>query len=145
MATYKKQLKDQNGNNIIPALGTGTVTGTNIDWTTTAQSYSTTEMDTGATWIDGKHIYKKTFSFTLDNADSTTVNHGISDFGLLIKFEGTVVQSSTKTVPIPRTLIDTNYQVGLEGVTTTSFEIDVGSSGPRGKQAYMTLYYTKSS
>lgn len=34
MATYKKQLKDQNGNNIIPALGTSTVTSSNIDWST---------------------------------------------------------------------------------------------------------------
>lgn len=106
-------------------------------------SYSTSEVKTSATWINGKPIYKKTFSFTLANAESTTINHGISNFGLLIKFEGAVVQSSAKNVPIPRTLIDTNYQVGLEGVTTTSFEIDVGSSGPRGKQAYMTLWYTK--
>lgn len=106
-------------------------------------SYSTSEVKTSATWINGKPIYKKTFSFTLANAESTTINHGISNFGLLIKFEGTVVQSSTKNVPIPRTLIDPNYQIGLEGVTTTSFEIDVGSSGPRGKQAYMTLWYTK--
>ena len=106
-------------------------------------SYSTSEVKTSATWINGKPIYKKTFSFTLADAESTTINHGISNFGLLIKFEGTVVQSSAKNVPIPRTLTDTNYQVGLEGVTTTSFEIDVGSSGPRGKQAYMTLWYTK--
>ena len=143
MATYKKQLKDQNGDNIIPALGTATVTSTNIDWSTMPGSYSTTEQKTPFTWIDGKPIYKKTFSFTLANAESTTVNHGISNFGLLIRFEGTVVQSSAKNVPIPRTLIDTNYQVGLEGVTTTSFEIDVGSSGPKGKQAYITLWYTK--
>lgn len=106
-------------------------------------SYSTSEVKTSATWINGKPIYKKTFSFTLADAESTTINHGISNFGLLIKFEGTVAQSSTKNVPIPRTLADTNYQVGLEGVTATSFEIDVGSSGPRGKQAYMTLWYTK--
>lgn len=38
MATYKKQLKDQNGDNIIPALGTATVTSTNIDWTTLAST-----------------------------------------------------------------------------------------------------------
>lgn len=143
MATYKKQLKDQNGDNIIPALGTATVTGTNIDWSTMPGSYSTTEQKTPFTWIDGKHIYKKTFSFTLANAESTTVNHGISNFGLLIKFEGAAVSSSTKSVPIPRTLTDLNYQVGLEGVTTTSFEVDVASSGPRGKQAYITLWYTK--
>lgn len=37
MATYKKQLKDQNGDNIIPALGTATVTSTNIDWSTMFQ------------------------------------------------------------------------------------------------------------
>ena len=40
MATYKKQLKDQNGNNIIPALGTATVTSTNIDWSTMANTYA---------------------------------------------------------------------------------------------------------
>ena len=105
--------------------------------------YSTSEQDTGCKWIDGKPIYKKTFSFTLANAEATIVNHGISNFGLLIRFEGAVVQSDTKNVPIPRTLSNLNYQIGLEGVTTTSFEIDVGTSGPRGKQAYVTLWYTK--
>lgn len=126
-------------------LGTFTAnqsTNTTVNLTDNS-SYSTSEVKTSATWINGKPIYKKTFSFTLADAESTTINHGISNFGLLIKFEGAVVQSSAKNVPIPRTLIDTNYQVGLEGVTTTSFEIDVGSSGPRGKQAYMTLWYTK--
>ena len=91
----------------------------------------------------GKPIYKKTFSFILVNAEATTVNHGISNFGLLIRFEGVAVPSDTKNVPIPRTLANINYQVGLEGVTTTSFEIDVGTNGPRGKQAYVTLWYTK--
>ena len=123
----------------------GQVTSSDVDWSTMPGSYSTTEQKTPFTWIDGKPIYKKTFSFTLANAESTTVNHGISNFGLLIKFEGTVVQSSAKNVPIPRTLIDFNYQVGLEGVTATSFEVDVGANGPRGKQAYVTLWYTKSS
>lgn len=42
MATYKKQLKDQNGDNIIPALGTATVTGTNIDWSTMGESAACT-------------------------------------------------------------------------------------------------------
>lgn len=32
MATYKKQLKDYQGNNIIPALGQATVSSENIDW-----------------------------------------------------------------------------------------------------------------
>ena len=32
MADYIKQLKDSSGNNIYPALGLGTVTGDNVDW-----------------------------------------------------------------------------------------------------------------
>ena len=123
-----------------PANPDGWITPNDIDWDTF--TYSTTEQRVG-TWIDNKPIYKKTFSFTLANAESTTVNHGISNFGLLIRFEGAVVQSGTKSVPIPRTLTNLNYQIGLEGVTTTSFEIDASTSGPRGKQAYMTLWYTK--
>lgn len=123
-----------------PANPDGWITPNDIDWS--SFTYSTTEQRVG-TWIDGKPIYKKTFSFTLANAESTTVNHGISNFGLLIKFEGAAVSSSTKNVPIPRTLTNLSYQVGLEGVTTTSFEVDVASSGPRGKKAYITLWYTK--
>lgn len=126
-----------------PANPEAWITSRDVDWSTMPGSYSTTEQKTPFTWIDSKPIYKKTFSFTLANAESTTINHRISNFGLLIRFEGAVVQSGTKNVPIPRTLTNLNYQVGLEGVTTTSFEIDVGSSGPRGKQAYMTLWYTK--
>lgn len=125
------------------ATPTAWVTSGDIDWTTMPGSYSTTEQKTPFVWIDGKPIYKKTFSFTLVNAEATTVNHGISNFGILIKYEGAAILSSTKNVPIPRTLANINYQVGLEGVTTTSFEIDVASSGPRGKQAYITLWYTK--
>ena len=105
--------------------------------------YSTSEQDTGCKWIDGKKIYKKTFSFILADAGATTVNHGISNFGLLIRYEGVVAQSGTKNVPIPRTLVNLNFQIGLEGVTTKSFEIDVGTSVPKGKQAYVTLWYTK--
>lgn len=46
MATYKKQLKDQNGDNIIPALGTATVTSTNIDWSTLGNQSSYIDLGT---------------------------------------------------------------------------------------------------
>ena len=134
---YPQSVWDEN---MIPD---NTVTSSMIDWTTMPGSYSTTEQKTPFTWVDGKPIYKKTFSFTLGNAEATTVNHGISNFGLLIRYEGAVVQSDTKNVPIPRTLANLNYQIGLEGITTTSFEINVATNGPRGKHAYMTLWYTK--
>lgn len=37
------------------------------------QAYSTTEQDTGKTWIDGKPIYRKCFKFNLPAAN-TTIN-----------------------------------------------------------------------
>ena len=145
LCTFTANSSDDKTVNIqaITADTVGAITSSMIDWTTMPGSYSTTEQKTPFTWVNGKPIYKKTFSFTLVNAEATTVNHGINNFGLLIKYEGAVVQSDTKNVPIPRTLANLNYQIGLEGVTTTSFEIDVGASGPRGKQAYITLWYTK--
>lgn len=35
-------------------------------------NYSTTEQDTGLTWIDGKKIYQKTYSLTLTNNNPQT-------------------------------------------------------------------------
>lgn len=50
MATYKKQLKDQNGDNIIPALGTASVTSTNIDWSTLLPSNFTALKSSSQGW-----------------------------------------------------------------------------------------------
>lgn len=67
MATYKKQLKDQNGNNIIPALGTATVTSTNIDWS----SCSGTETGPdGNVWnwtylLDGRKMFYTHYVFNI--------------------------------------------------------------------------------
>ena len=45
--------------------------------------YSTSEQDTGCKWIDGKKIYKKTFTGTYNSAANTTTNiftfSGVSD------------------------------------------------------------------
>lgn len=51
--------------------------------------YSEFELDTGATWFDGKKIYKKTFSFNLTNAE-TNVPAGVPNTAKLVKVEGTL-------------------------------------------------------
>lgn len=47
----------------------------------TALDYSTTEVDTGAKWIDGKTLYRKVIKITTPTVDATTdYAHGISNF-----------------------------------------------------------------
>lgn len=143
MATYKKQLRDKDNNIIYPAQGLGTITSDNIDWTTTAQSYSTTEMDTGATWIDGKHIYKKTINCgALPNATTKTVAHGISNIGLVVKYEAIATYGSNSTqIPIPFVSDNLYAQVALR---VEANDIVLWCQVDRSPAtSYVTLYYTK--
>lgn len=88
MATYKKQLKDKDGNTIYPDVGL------NLDDVVYADdpesvgddyidpaSYSTTEHKTGGTWIDGKPLYRKVIKVNNPTLNSTFDQpHGISNF-----------------------------------------------------------------
>ncbi len=48
-------------------------------------NYTSTESDTGKTWIDGKHIYRKVVDCgTLVNNNTKSVNHLISNFDRLV-------------------------------------------------------------
>lgn len=52
------------------------------------QDYSTTEQDTGAKWIDGKAIYKKTINFgVMPNNATKGVAHGISSLYDIVRYE----------------------------------------------------------
>ena len=60
MATYRKLLKNRKGDTIIPIVGLG--------------EYSTTEVDTGKKWIDGKTVYRRVFTGTCSNTANTRAN-----------------------------------------------------------------------
>lgn len=150
MATYKKQLRDKDNNIIYPAQGLGTITGENIDWATTAQSYSTDEVNTGATWIDGKKIYKKTVDFGAEPSTAgteKTVNANITNLDKIIKIEGIGWDNTGSFMTLPASGVvgasgqsnyDTYFYDGLIGIcrNNTSFGLT---------QIYITLYYTKTS
>lgn len=126
-----------------PSAGIGSQ---NIDFTTFGSNYSTTEQDTGFTWIDGKIIYKKTFSFTTDPiSKATTIMHNITNLGTVIKYEGSVQgQGTYGQQVIPRVVPDdVTYGIGIGDITGTKFILIIGSSLIKGTQAYVTLYYTK--
>lgn len=154
MATYKKQLKDQNGDNIIPALGTATVTSTNIDWSTVSDvNYSTNEMKTGGTWIDGKPIYKKTFVVSIPSSGHiTNFQHEINNLGFYVKAEGVFVGSNGTTMRfLPDFYVENDSVNGMFGcaiyggpVTGSTIDVTYGS-WYRGGTVYATIYYTKSS
>lgn len=110
-------------------------------------SYSTSEVDTGSTWVNGAPIYKKTFNFgTLPNATSKTVAHGISSLAQVVKIEA--VAHSTNTgrfimMPLVYNSNDTTYNTEI---SVTATNIEARSAMDRsGYTAYVTLYYTKSS
>lgn len=115
--------------NLVPAIG----------------DYSTSEQDTGFTWIDGKTIYKKTINFgTLPNSTSKSVAHGISNLGILIKFEGVASNSSGRRLPLPILYEPSSAAFNTQlDCTNTSITI-VTARNQSEYSAYVTLYYTKS-
>lgn len=148
---YEKQLKDQNGDNIVPALGTATVTSTNIDWSTMPGSYSTTEQKTPFTWIDGKPIYKKTFVVSIPSSGSVvSFQHGINNLSFYVKAEGVAVTTSGVTMRfLPDFYIENDNVNGMFGCaiyggSTASSSIDIAyGSFYRGGTVYATIWYTK--
>lgn len=77
-----------------------------------AMSYSTSEVDTGKTWIDGRKIYRKLLMATLQTDEQVitlTISNEMQSF---VKIEGTISKENTD-FPIPYCFIDgtKNYQV----------------------------------
>lgn len=106
-------------------------------------SYSTSEVKTNATWIDGKPIYKKTIDFgSLPNNSTKNVAHGISNLGDVIDIRGTAKSSwGTHQLPLVFSGSDVNY---ITNVSVNATNISMSNSADRsGFTAYVTLWYTK--
>lgn len=108
--------------------------------------YSTTEINTGVKWIDGSAIYKKTINFgALPNATSKSVAHGISNLGILIKFEGVASNSSGRRLPLP-ILYEPSSATFNTQLDCNNTAINIVTTQDQSEySAYVTLYYTKSS
>lgn len=107
-------------------------------------SYSTSEQDTGVTWIDGKKIYKKTINFgSLPNNTSKSVNTGISNMDTFITYEGVSTNGITVFVLPSLRPFGTTLEIGI-WFSKTEVTIETGSDRT-GFSAYITIYYTKTS
>lgn len=106
-------------------------------------SYSTNEIDTGTTWINGSKIYKKTVNFgSLPNNTSKSVAHGISNINQIVRIEGYAFGTSGDITPLPYASVTSlGYMITL---TANRANVNIHTGEDRsGLTGYITLYYTK--
>lgn len=71
-------------------------------WRKFRNSFTTTEMRTGAVWTDGKEIYRKVVSMgALPNATTKNTAHGITGIGTVLSLRGMATNGTTQ-IPLPR-------------------------------------------
>lgn len=102
--------------------------------------YSLTEVNTGAKWIDGSAIYKKTINFgSLPNATTENVAHNISNLDNVIKIDGYMTNGSNwRTLPYADGAFTSVYVSATQVSVYTTADMSSWTS-------YVTLYYTKTS
>ena len=111
----------------------GVVKAANTDF---GGDYSTTEVDTGFKWIDGKTIYKKTVSTgALPNNSTKTVSHGISGIDSVVSISS-VAKSSGNWIMIESGNGGYIYLSASDIIITTSI-VRSDFSG------FVTICYTK--
>lgn len=116
----------------------------NIDFETLKfGNYSTSEVDTGFTWIDGKKIYKKTINCgSLPNVSTTNTPHGIV-YDYIVSFSGTAKLGTGTIINLPHVSESTEMGPRVPIYITTTNIVIVSGSDRSGSRAYVTIYYTK--
>lgn len=109
-------------------------------------NYSTSEVNTGFTWVDGKYIYKKSIyvSGLPNTAGSIQIAHGISNLDKVINIEGCYTDNNgyyafPANSPISSSNADTYIRTNING---NDIQISVGMDRSS-LVGYATLYYTK--
>ena len=116
----------------------------NIQNIINGEKYSATETLTNKVWIDGKPIYRATFTITVGTSGGTADISGYS-IETITNIIGTMkIQNQNQFRPIPVYGSNSNYNP-LE--INLGKQISVGSSGGTFSvgTAYITLEYTKTS
>lgn len=107
---------------------------------------STSEVDTGMKWIDGRTIYQKTFAMGgLKVAGKTTVPHGIKDLGMVINIRGIAKEDSIgATINLPHAADQQAYTVTVY-VDNSSVNIQTYADQSGYKTSFVTIQYIKKS
>lgn len=107
---------------------------------------STSEVDTGMKWIDGRTIYQKTFVMGgLKIAGKTTVPHGITNLGMVINIRGIAKEDSIgATINLPHAADQQAYTVTVY-VDNSSVNIQTYADQSGYKTSFVTIQYIKKS
>lgn len=108
-----------------------------------ALSYSTSEVNTNETWINGKPIYKKVVDIgTLPNATTKQVNHDITNIDRIIKLYGVAWETgSTWTIVLPASSPTGSNNINLSA-SGTVLNIQTGTNRTDWS-GYVVVEYTK--
>ena len=121
------------------------ITADKIDFTTMPDNkYTTTEVDTGKKWIDGKTIYQKTLAMGgLGLATTIKKPHNISNLDLVIRIQGIAKENSIgATINLPHAADQQPYTVTVYA-DNTNVNIQTYADQRGYAQSYVTLWYTK--
>lgn len=104
--------------------------------------YSTTEKKTGATWIDGKPIYRRVISGTTPSTSDYTQILSLSGIAFVISSEGYVFDGSSTSYCLNWYISATNFFSTI--VKNDSVYVTMGAStGLKSKSIYIAIEYTK--
>ena len=119
-------------------LANGSVTA---EKTAFGGNFTTSEVDTGFTWVDGKTIYKKTVSLgSLPNNTTKDVAHGITGYDNFISIGGWA-KTGTITLPLPYVNPTSNQSIA---VILNGDNIQISAAVDRAAfTGYVTIFYTK--
>lgn len=108
-------------------------------------SYSTTEIDIGKTWIDGKPIYRKVINFgALPNNTTKQVAHGISNLGWIVNISG-VSYDTNSYILLPYIGISSVSKSVNLYANATNVIVITGEDKTNYTTTYVIVEYTKSS
>ena len=129
---------------IVDGYSTSTQDGYSCDYINDCNTYSTSEIDTGKTWIDGSKIYRKTISYSGTAIGAyKEIAHGISNIGT---HRAVVDQAFIYGGNTFCGYKSANEFVGVVVIDGTNIGVAVGSSWTSlFTSAYITIEYTKSS
>lgn len=123
-------------------------TNTNATNITNLQTYSTSEVNTGKIWTDGKPIYRKVVTGTLPGftpssggTDDGNVAHGISNFNEFISISGKILYSNTwYAFPV---LGSNQKMTAIRTVNSTNIVLRAADSWAAGPPVQFIIEYTK--
>ena len=107
-------------------------------------NYSSSEILTSYTWLDGKSIYKKTINFgSLPNTTTKNVAHGITNLDYVVRID-CMTKNGTTYIPLPYSNSSALNSSMYAAIVGSNIEIGTGQDRTA-YSAYVTIYYTKTS